>query len=164
MSFFNSCRIVLSEIKSVYLLTYLLLTDTIFFLFSMRLSFCKYFSVMQLFGLLFSWFGVSLLFLYIFILFTTFSMFVSVLIFSASSVFIVKWICCCSKHLNWLFKVSREWIAYRMRHICVIMTLAGGRDGGGGVIANYALKMSKVIEFHLCRWSISRNNNRQVII
>ena len=53
---------------------------TIFFLFSTCLSFSKYFSVIQLLGLLLSRFGILLLFRYIFILFPTSSVLVCVLI------------------------------------------------------------------------------------
>ena len=53
---------------------------TIFFLFSTCLSFSKYFSAIQLLGLLLSRFGILLLFRYIFILFPTSSVLVCVLI------------------------------------------------------------------------------------
>ena len=47
----------------------------------------------------------------------------------------------------------------------------GGGEGGEGVVDNDVLKKIKIIEFqslctatsHLCKWSISRNSNRQVI-
>ena len=47
----------------------------------------------------------------------------------------------------------------------------GGGEGGEGVVDNDVLKKIKIIEFqslctttsHLCKWSISRDSNRQVI-
>ena len=48
------------------------------FSFSTYLSFCNYFSVIQLFGLLLLRFGILLLFWYIFVLFPTFSVLASV--------------------------------------------------------------------------------------
>ena len=87
---------------------------------------------------------------------------------------------------NWYYKNKNNYMLFLIRgesYIdsrtqCVITTLAGGR-----VIANDALKMRKVLGFqsswiaiyyeihfpvlphtaYLCKWSISCNNNRQVI-
>ena len=61
--------------------------------------------VFQWYNYLVFWFWILLCF-DIFILFLIFSLLFCVFIFSASSVSMVKSICCYSKHLNWLFSAS----------------------------------------------------------
>ena len=79
----------------------------LFLFLTLSLSFCKYFSVIQFGSLaLFSWFWNFFFYTCFHILFSTFSVFVSVLIFLISFVSIMKSIYCCTKHLNWLVSLS----------------------------------------------------------